>query len=268
MGFYGMDTAQGEQFAQLLADRKGTLEERAGQLDGVIQGIDGFWRGPDADTFRDEWVRIDTSLVEQAVERLMELAREIAEHAQAQDIASAAGVMDAMGERLRDIFSFGGGWENPLSAFGDWRNWATGAMGVFTGIGDDMLKNAWKVFAKGSEDAIVPWLRTAYGFKSAGKVLGPVGTVLTGVFAGVDRWNEDAGDPSLSTGERVTRAAVDGGANMAGAAAGAWGGAAAGAAIGSIFPGPGTVIGGVVGGIVGGIVGGGVADAVVDWALG
>lgn len=276
MDFYGMDTEQGESFAQVLSARRGTLEERAAQLDGVIQGVDSFWRGTDAETFRSDWGQLNGSQIAAALDQLMELARELAEHAQEQDITSADGAMGAIGERLRDIFSFDGGWENPLAAFGDWKNWATSAMGALTSGGDEMLSQAWRIFAHGGEDAIVPWLRTAYGLKAAGKVLGPVGNALTGVLAGVDRWNEDAGDPSLSDGERAVRAGVDGGANIAGAAAGAWagakGGALAGAAIGSIFPGPGTAIGGVVGGIVGavgaGIIGGGVADSIVDWALG
>ena len=42
MGFYGMDTAQGESFAQLISDRRGAIEDRASQLDGVISGIDSF----------------------------------------------------------------------------------------------------------------------------------------------------------------------------------------------------------------------------------
>lgn len=278
MTFYGMDTAQGEDFAQLLAERRGTLEERAGQLDGVIQGIDGFWRGADAEAFRGDWNRVRGQQIAQALERLMELARELAEHAEEQDQASADGLIGQMLDQLGDIFPLDGEWENPLAAFGDWRNWMTGAMGAVGNAADEMLKfgNLAKVFARGGEDAIVPWLKSAYGLKSAGKVLGPVGNVLTGVFAGVERWNQDAGDPSISDGERVVRTGVDAGANVAGAAAGAWaggkGGALAGAAIGSIFPGPGTAIGGVVGGVVGaiggGIIGGGVADSIVDWALG
>jgi len=278
MNFYGMDTAQGEDFAQLLAERRGTIEERAGQLDGVIQGIDGFWRGSDAETFRGDWGRVNSQQIAQAVERLMELARELAQHAEEQDQASADGLLGGILEQLGDIFPLDGEWENPLAAFGDWRNWMTGALDAVGRAGDEMLqfKHLAKVFAHGGEDAIAPWLKTAHGLKSAGKVLGPVGTALTGVFAGVERWNQDAGDPSISDGERAVRTGVDAGANMAGAAAGAWagakGGALAGAAIGSIFPGPGTAIGGVVGGVVGaiggGIIGGGVADSIVDWALG
>ena len=139
-----------------------------------------------------------------------------------------------------------------------------------------MLDAAADIFAHGGEDAIVPWLRNTHGLRAAAKYLGPLGDVLTFGFAANDRWNEDAGDPSLSDTERGVRAVADGGANLggalAGAAVGAKGGAIAGAAIGSIFPGAGTAIGGVVGGavggIVGGIAGGGLADAAVDWFLG
>src|SRR5699024_2901114 len=237
-----MDTEQGESFAQLLGQRRSTIEERAAQLDGVIQGIDSFWRGADAENFRSEWSRTHGTLISQAVERLWALARELSDHAQEQDICSAEGA-GKIGERLSDLFPFGGPLENPLAGFAD---------------------------------AIGPWLRNAHGLRSASQYLGPAGHVLTGGLAFADRWTEDAGDPSLSTGERVVRGAVDGGANVAGAAAGAWagakGGAAAGAVIGSIFPGPGTAIGGVVGGVIGGIAGGitggGLADAAIDWILG
>lgn len=274
MTFYGMDTEQGESFAQLLADRRGAIEDRAAQLNGVIQGIDSFWRGPDAEGFQQEWGQVNSAQIQQALEKLFQFAREVSDHAQEQDIASADG-LGKIAEMLSDVFRFGD-FENPFSAFADPRNWLTGAMGAFEPVGDEMLKRAWQIYAHGGEEAIVPWLKSAHGLKAAGKWLGPAGDVLTGFFAGMDRWNEDAGDPSLSGLERGARAGLDGGANAAGAAAGAWagakGGAMAGAAIGSIFPGPGTAIGGVVGGAVGaiggGIIGGGLADAAVDWLLG
>ncbi len=273
MNFYGMDTEQGESFAQLLGQRRSTIEERAAQLDGVIQGIDSFWRGADAENFRSEWSRTHGTLISQAVERLWALARELSDHAQEQDICSAEGA-GKIGERLSDLFPFGGPLENPLAGFADPTSYLPfGAAGTAS---KEMFQRAWQVFAHGGEDAIVPWLRNAHGLKTASKYLGPAGHVLTGGLAFADRWTEDAGDPSLSTGERVVRGAVDGGANVAGAAAGAWagakGGAAAGAVIGSIFPGPGTAIGGVVGGVIGGIAGGitggGLADAAIDWILG
>lgn len=273
VSFYGMDTEQGESFAQLLAERRGTIEERAAQLDGVIQGIDSFWRGTDAENFRGEWSRTHGSVISQAVERLWGMARELSDHAQEQDVCSAEGV-GKVGEMLADIFPLGGPLKNPLAGFGDWTSYIP-----FGGPGaaaKEMYKRAGEIFAHGGEDAIVPWLRNAYKLRSASRLLGPLGSAATGVFAAADRWAEDAGDPSLSTGERVTRAVVDGGANVAGGAAGAWagakGGAALGAAVGSIFPGPGTAIGGVIGGVVGGVAGGiagsGFANSAIDWILG
>src|SRR5690625_6694024 len=77
-----MDTEQGESFAQLLGQRRSTIEERAAQLDGVIQGIDSFWRGADAENFRSEWSRTHGTLISQAVERLWALACELSDHAQ------------------------------------------------------------------------------------------------------------------------------------------------------------------------------------------
>jgi len=275
-----MDTEQGESFAQLLAERRSTIEDRAAQLDGVIQGIDSFWRGADAQTFRGQWGRTHAGLISQAVERLWGMARELSDHAQEQDVCSAEG-MGKVGEMLGDIFRFGGAdtsapagsGGSPLAAFEWLQDIPYGLPGA---AAKEMLERAGEVFAHGGEDAIVPWLKNAYGLRAASKVLGPLGTAVTGVFEFADRWGEDAGDPSLSTGERVTRATLDGGANVAGGAAGAWGGAkvgaAAGAAIGSIFPGAGTAVGGVVGGVVGaiggGIAGSSIADAAIDWILG
>src|SRR5690625_1223096 len=112
-----MDTEQGESFAQLLGQRRSTIEERAAQLDGVIQGIDSFWRGADAENFRSEWSRTHGTLISQAVERLWALARELSDHAQEQDICSAEGA-GKIGERLSDLFPFGGPLENPLAGFG------------------------------------------------------------------------------------------------------------------------------------------------------
>ena len=119
------------------------------------------------------------------------------------------------------------------------------------------------IFARGGEEALVPFLKNADMFRVAGEVAGPIGDVVGGVAAGWDRWEADASDPSLSDGERWGRALLDGGANMGGA----MGGAAAGAAIGSVIPGVGTVIGGVVGGMIGGWAGGGLANWGVDALL-
>src|SRR5690606_3458220 len=172
MGFFGMDTEQGEAFAQLIGDRKSQIEERAEQLDGVVGRIDSIWRGPDAESFRVDWEQLRSTQIRDAVERLWDLARELSDHAQEQDITSAEG-FGVLGEMLGDIFPLGGGLENPLLAFTDPRNWLTGLMGVPGDIGEEMLENAWRVFAKGGEEAVVPWLKTAHGFKAAGKWLGP-----------------------------------------------------------------------------------------------
>lgn len=269
MTFCGMDTEQAQQFAQTITDGQQQVAERRDELERVVQGLDGFWRGPDADEFRDRWSETASGIFTTVADALTASARELVEQAQEQELVSAAEAMSALADVLHGVFRLGhSAFVNPLTAFADWRNYLTGAMGLFTQAGEDMLKLAADVYARGGEEAIVPWLREAYGLKSAGKVLGPLGTALTGVFAGVDRWNQDASDPSVSTTERVVRTGVDAGANVAGAWGGAVAGAEAGAAIGSIFPGPGTVIGGVVGGLAGGILGGGVANSIGDWLLG
>ncbi|MGH3350804.1 MAG: WXG100 family type VII secretion target [Nocardioides sp.] len=99
----------------------------------------------------------------------------------------------------------------------------------------------------------------------AGKVATKAGWVVTGVTSGVDQWQKDSDDPTLSNTEKSARAASTGLITAGGAAAGAWGGAQLGGAIGTmICPGAGTVIGGAVGGLIGGAVGSGAAGWVAD----
>lgn len=275
-----MDTAQGETFAERLAERKVTISERADELGSVIGGIDAFWIGPDAEDFRSQWDSVRSGTIDPAVEQLWKLARELSEHAQEQDMASVANALEGFLEGLGNIFKVGDfDWGDMLpSSPAAWINsiataLANGPMGARP---DRMLKEAWKIFAHHGEKGIVPWLRSAYNLKGAAKWLGPIGNVATGLFSGAERLIEDWNDPSLNPLERGLRAVADGGANVAGGVAGAWGGAKAGAAIGgaigTIFPGAGNVIGAAVGGAVGaavgGFVGSGAANAVVDWLLG
>lgn len=94
----------------------------------------------------------------------------------------------------------------------------------------------------------------------AGKVLGPLGGVVSGAVAAYDQWQNDADNEELGDVERVTRTAVVGGT----VAAGAIGGAMLGAAIGSAVPGVGTVVGGLIGGVIGGVAGSSLGAAVGD----
>src|SRR5699024_12614964 len=79
------------------------------------------------------------------------LARELSDHAQEQDICSAEGA-GKIGERLSDLFPFGGPLENPLAGFADPTSYLPfGAAGTAS---KEMFQRAWQVFAHGGEDAI------------------------------------------------------------------------------------------------------------------
>src|SRR5699024_8760249 len=55
VGFYGMDTAETEAFGELLGTDRERISSRIDELAGVIAGLDGFWRGPDASAFSSTW---------------------------------------------------------------------------------------------------------------------------------------------------------------------------------------------------------------------
>lgn len=86
---------------------------------------------------------------------------------------------------------------------------------------------------------------------AAGRIMGPLGGLLSGGTAAYSQWQEDAQDSNMRTAERVGRTAAVG----VSVGAGAIGGAALGATIGSAVPLVGTVVGGLVGGLIGGFAG-------------
>lgn len=111
-----------------------------------------------------------------------------------------------------------------------------------------LSKSSWQA----RPNQAIAWARTA----NAGKLLGYAGAGLSGGMAALDRWHADAGDSSLTTSDRVTRAASVGVGAGVGAWGGAWAGAQVGGAIGTALGGPvGTVVGGAVGGFIGGFAG-------------
>lgn len=278
--FYGMDTAQGESFAQLMGQRREDLAGKAEELGGMIRSLGGDWVGPDAERFRESWETLRQGPIEDALGRLMDLARTLADDAQEQDVVSAADAMDAFFESFRDIFRIGDfSLTDLLPHPNDWEDWTgigldgilDGISGAYTGLAKYLTnpRTLATFMALGGDDLVTAMSGAAGAASKFSRALGPIGAVITAGVAGWDRWEQDSADPSLSTGERVTRAVVDGGANALGGGLGAWGGAAGGAAIGTmIFPGVGTVIGGVVGGVIGGLAGGSAANGIVDWLLG
>lgn len=273
-----MDTTQGQDFASLLTDRRDDLEESAERISAIVGRIDSFWRGLDAESFRQEWDGLRSGQISSTLDLFTELFEELRKHCDEQDVASEANGSDD-GFDLGDIFRGGDmpGWRDLLP--NDWEDvLGLGVAGVLDGLdgaygalskylGDPkMIASLFMVGGDEMADAALAASRSAGALS---KVFGAAGAVVSGGFAAWDRWEADAADPSLSTGERAGRAAVDGLANAGGGALGGWGGVAGGAALGTmIFPGVGTVIGGAVGGLVGGLVGGTAGNFLADWALG
>lgn len=270
MTFYGMDTEQGMRFGDLLGSRSGDLADTAGHLDGRVAALGGFWVGPDADAFADRWNTLRSGPVNDLVDRLMELARTVYDEAEAQDLVSVADAAEALGELLGRLFR-PSGWPSLLPSFNDWEDWVgTGLSGVidFASQGLNQIskfflnpRNLAAGLLAGGDDMLAAMQGIGSGASRIAKFLGPVGAVVTAGFAGWDRWEQDSQDPSLNTGERIGRAAIDGGLNAAVGGLGAVGGAAIGTLI---CPGVGTVIGGVIGGFAGTTFGNGIAD----WLLG
>lgn len=284
VSFYGMDTAQVEDFGVLLGTDRGKIATRVDELSGTISGLDSIWRGPDASDFSATWESLRGGTIATTLERLESMRTELREHIEEQDAASAdsdggsGGDGAGSGERGAGSGGRGGDDSGGLPSFADaflpndWEDTVGQVVsGAVTGLGElgERLPGylydtrAAEIFARGGEDALVPFLRNADMLRVAGEVTGPIGDVVGGVAAAWDRWETDAADPSMGGWERAGRAALDGLAN----AGGGIGGAAAGAAIGSVIPGVGTVVGGVVGGIIGGWAGGGAANWGIDALL-
>lgn len=284
MTFYGMDTAQAEAFAETLAERRNHLDEMSSRLDSAVRGLSSAWQGPDYEQFRDEWDATAGASFSALLEALMRFARDLHEQAEDQNLASATSGLGTVAAWLDDIggdIFQGGGFSlrNMFPNPNDIEDWVgMGLSAALDGIGGAYNYLAVALsrvapFATAIADDVA---RTGSVFNKAimqassySRILGGVGAVVTAGFAGWDRWEQDASDPSLSTGERITRSVIDGAANAGGGALGAWGGGAAGAAIGTaIFPGVGTVIGGAIGAAVGGGLGSAAANGIADWLLG
>lgn len=272
VSFYGMDTAEADAFGELLSTDREKISTRVDELSGIIAGLDSIWRGPDASSFSSAWETLRGGTITTTLDRLEAMRSELRDHVEEQDVASGDSDTGSGGSGGRGDDS--GGLPSFADAFlpNDWED-AVGQ--VVSGIGTGLEElgerlpgylydtRAAEIFARGGEDALVPFLKNADMFRIAGEFAGPIGDIVGGVAAGWDRWEADAADPSMGGWERGGRAVLDGLAN----AGGGLGGAAAGAAIGSVIPGVGTVIGGVVGGIIGGWAGSGAANWGIDALL-
>lgn len=270
--FYGMDTAQVEDFAQRVGDRSGSLDDLASSLQSLIDAIVGSqWIGPDADAFGGRFRSEALPRFQAAIDQLRRRQDALGGDVEEQESASSA----EDGGILGDIF---GGLGEVLGGLGDLFGGAIDFLGeVWHGFVDNLIPNLGNVGGMGV---------TAAGdiagqiLKSGGRALSSavpfVGDAFTGVLAGVERWNQD-GD--LPFGERLGRSLLDGGVNALGSFVGGTAGSALGVAVGGLFgggggaaagapTGPGAILTGLGGGTIGGGIGFLVGDAVGSYVGG
>ncbi|ATG54021.1 hypothetical protein CFK41_03960 [Brachybacterium ginsengisoli] len=285
--FQGMDTEQIADLSALLSNRAGTLSTLLDDLAVTVDSTVGtLWVGPDADTFSTTFRSSVQPRFTSAVDALTGRGTELDGHREEQETTSSADIGVAgspqagpgspqagpgtpgassnfLGADWGDV-SFGEFWQNVKENIGI--DGVDGAGGI-VGITHSFAKNFGDfAFGKGSVPAFIPM----------------IGDAFTGIMAGVDRWNDDAGRTDLSTGERIGRAVLDGGVNFAGSLIGSaiggaigtglgssigglfggGGGAAAGAPAAGVGAVPGAAAGGAAGVGVGGVVGGIVGDVV------
>lgn len=290
-GIQGMDTAQASDHAALLAERATSLTTLLDTLSAQVDGIVGTqWIGPDAESFASTFRSSVAPRFTAAADGIRTHGTDLEGHVGEQDGASSpdgggggssagpgganGGGSSPAGVQPASAAGFLGADWGDIS-FGEiWDNWKenVGIDGVDSAGG--ILSTAHS-FAKNFGDF-------ALGKGSVPAFIPMIGDAFTGVMAGIDRWNDDAGRSDLSTGERIGRAVLDGGANFAGSMAGSFvggaigtgvgssigglfgggGGAAAGAPAAGVGAVPGAAAGGVTGAGVGGVIGGIAGDVV------
>lgn len=284
--FQGMNTAEVADFADLLSERAQSLSDLLDELSSRVDGVVGAqWIGPDAATFSERFRSSVHPSFRSSVDGLSARRTELQTHVEEQDGASSG--------------DSGMGGSGAVPAGGGGTPTGTGAASAFLGAdwGDISFGEVWDNWKENvgidGVDSAGGILSTAHSFAknfgdfAMGKGSVPafipmIGDAFTGIMAGVDRWNDDAGRSDLSTGERIGRAVIDGGANFIGSMAGSFvggaigtsmggsigglfgggGGAAAGAPAAGVGAAPGAAAGGVTGAGVGGVVGGIVGDVV------
>lgn len=98
VNFYGMTVDDVTAQAELTASGEQRLEELATELEGTIGRSEGFWRGPDADSFRYRWAQT-TSEIRSTGQELAARRVELEQHREEQDAASESGEAGGSGAR-------------------------------------------------------------------------------------------------------------------------------------------------------------------------
>lgn len=286
-GFWGMDTAQVEDFGTTLGRNRTTVEQTFTDLRAVVDAVVGTqWVGADAQQFGERYRQQVVPEVDSTLERMQDLAAELTRHIEEQDDASGAENAGPGGANS-DFPGADGTGSATADRPGFWQRWGTGIL--------ENLKPSWL----GGTTTLVSAVHSLPGYmlENSPRFFPLIGDAFTGVMAGVERFEAESDRPFW---ERLGRAATDGALTGAGsfvgstlgAAGGAFvgvlagggtvgaAGTAAGAAVGGVgaIPGAiagagtGAIVGGVTGGVVGDLVGGyvgtavgaGLADAILD----
>lgn len=86
MSFKGMDPDQARDVAKDVTQAGEKIKQAFENLDGTVQGIE--WKGPDADTFKDDWRNFQTSEVSGVAEQFKTQGDTLTNQADEQDETS------------------------------------------------------------------------------------------------------------------------------------------------------------------------------------
>ncbi|PZP15255.1 MAG: hypothetical protein DI611_09810 [Brachybacterium faecium] len=85
-GFYGMDTQQVRDHSAACRTGMNRIEELRGALDGAVTSV--TWEGPDADSFRDQWLQLSSGRISGLLAELEGQASQLEGEADQQDVVS------------------------------------------------------------------------------------------------------------------------------------------------------------------------------------
>ncbi|UQN30932.1 WXG100 family type VII secretion target [Brachybacterium kimchii] len=167
--FWGANTELLRDFASTVSDRAGDLGRIRADIGGTV--ATAAWEGPDAESFRSDWVRT-SSTMGQVEEKLRARSEELIRHADEQDRASSPDG-DGTGDGAESsqpwwkrVMDFGRGlWDRlPITAL---TTLYTGAKLVFQQMKNlKELSAAWRAYRAGNQQL---WKDFVYG-KTVGKV--------------------------------------------------------------------------------------------------
>lgn len=85
-GFYGMDTQQVRDHGAACRTGMNRIDELRGALDSAVASV--TWEGPDADSFRDQWLQLSSGRISALLAELEDQASQLEGEADQQDVVS------------------------------------------------------------------------------------------------------------------------------------------------------------------------------------